>query len=83
MLVHIFTYVYTLVCTYPGYNIGVLCPLAPVKSGYPCLLVALFCLLVLGPAMPTVHVAVHPRGLHPTEAGRAWHLLVEEGMSII
>ena len=32
--------------------------------------------------MPTVHVTVHPRGLHPTEAVRAWHLHVEEGMGI-
>ena len=32
--------------------------------------------------MPTVHVTVHPRGLHPTEAARAWHLHVEEGMGI-
>ena len=30
--------------------------------------------------MPTVHVTVHPRGLHPTEAARAWQLHVEEGM---
>ena len=33
-------------------------------------------------AMPTVHVTVHPRGLHPTEAVRAWHLHVEDGMGI-
>ena len=32
--------------------------------------------------MPTVHVTVHPRGLHPTEAARAWQLHVEEGMAI-
>ena len=32
--------------------------------------------------MPTVHVTVHPRGLHPTEAVLAWHLHTEEGMSI-
>ena len=32
--------------------------------------------------MPTVHVTVHPRGLHPMEAVRAWHLHVEEGMGI-
>ena len=32
--------------------------------------------------MPTVHVTVHPRGLHPTEAVRAWHLHVEDGMGI-
>ena len=32
--------------------------------------------------MPTVHVTVHPRGLHPTEAAHAWHLHVEEGMAI-
>ena len=38
--------------------------------------------LVSRPAMPTVHVTVHPHGLHPTEAARAWHLHVEEGMSI-
>ena len=43
---------------------------------------ALSCFLVSRPAMPTVHVTVHPRGLHPTEAARAWHLRVEEGMSI-
>ena len=28
----------------------------------------LFCLLVFRPTMPTVHVTVHPQGLHPTEA---------------
>ena len=38
--------------------------------------------LVSRPAMPAVHVTVHPRGLHPTEADRAWHRHVEEGMSI-
>ena len=43
---------------------------------------ALFCFLVLGRAVPMVHVTVHPHGLHPTEAARAWHLHVEEGMSI-
>ena len=43
---------------------------------------ALPCFLVLGPTMPTVHVTVHPKGLHPTEAAGAWHLHVEEGMSI-
>ena len=43
---------------------------------------ALPCFLVLGPTMPTVHVTVHPQGLHPTEAARAWHLHAEEGMSI-
>ena len=32
--------------------------------------------------MPTVHVTVHPRGLHPTDAVLAWHLHTEEGMSI-
>ena len=32
--------------------------------------------------MPTVHVIVHPHGLHPTEAARAWQLHVEEGMVI-
>ena len=32
--------------------------------------------------MPTVHVTVHPRGLHPTEAARAWQLHREEGMSM-
>ena len=32
--------------------------------------------------MPTVHVTVHPRGLHPAEAVRAWHLHVEDGMGI-
>ena len=32
--------------------------------------------------MPTVQVTVHPRGLHPTEAARAWHLHREEGMSM-
>ena len=42
----------------------------------------LFCLLVFGPAMPTVHVTVHPQCLHHIEAARAWHLNVEEGMSI-
>ena len=31
--------------------------------------------------MPTVHVTVHPRGLHLTEAARAWQLHVEEGMA--
>ena len=43
---------------------------------------ALSCLLVRQPAMPTAHVTVHPRGLRPTEAARAWHLHAEEGMSI-
>ena len=43
---------------------------------------ALSCFLVSRPAMPIVHVTVHPRGLHPAEAARAWHLHVEEGMSI-
>ena len=33
-------------------------------------------------AMPTVHVTVHPRGLHPVEAARARQLHVEEGMAI-
>ena len=32
--------------------------------------------------MPTVHVIVHPRGLHSTEAARAWQLHVEEWMAI-
>ena len=32
--------------------------------------------------MPTVHVTVHPRGLYPTQAARAWQLRVEEGMVI-
>ena len=32
--------------------------------------------------MPTVHVTVHPRGLHPIEAARARHLHVEERMAI-
>ena len=43
---------------------------------------ALHRILALGPTMPTVHVTVHPKGLRPTEAARAWHLHVEEGMSI-
>ena len=29
-----------------------------------------------------MHVTVHPRGLHPTEAARAWQLHVDEGMVI-
>ena len=33
-------------------------------------------------AIPTVHVTVHPRGLHPTEAARAWQLHMAEGMAI-
>ena len=32
--------------------------------------------------MPAVHVTVHPRGLHPTEAARAWQLHMKEGMAI-
>ena len=32
--------------------------------------------------MPTVRVNVHPRGLRPTEAARAWQFRVEEGMAI-
>ena len=32
--------------------------------------------------MPTVHVTVHPRGLHPVEAARAWQLHKEEGMRL-
>ena len=32
--------------------------------------------------MPIVQVSLHPRGLHPTEAARAWHLHVEEGTSL-
>ena len=32
--------------------------------------------------MPTVHVTVHPRGLHPAEAARAWKLHFEEGLAI-
>ena len=32
--------------------------------------------------MPTVHVIVHPRGLHPVEAARSRQLHAEEGMVI-
>ena len=32
--------------------------------------------------MPTVQVTLHPRGLHPIAAARAWHLNREEGMTI-
>ena len=32
--------------------------------------------------MPTVQVTLHPRGLHPIAAARAWHLSREEGMPI-
>ena len=32
--------------------------------------------------MPTVQVTVHPRGLHPVEAARAWQLHKEEGMRL-
>ena len=31
-------------------------------------------------AMPVVQIMMHPRGLHPTEAARAWHLHEEEGV---
>ena len=34
------------------------------------------------PTMPVVHVMVHPRGLHPVEAARAYHLHAEEGLSL-
>ena len=32
--------------------------------------------------MPTVDVTVHPDGLHPFAAVKAWHKSVEEGLSI-
>ena len=32
--------------------------------------------------MPVVHVTVHPRGLHPLEAARAYRLHEEEGLSL-
>ena len=32
--------------------------------------------------MPVVSVTVHPRGLHPLEAARAYHLHEEEGLSL-
>ena len=70
------------------FGITLLCNLYMVDSQRVCrrsshgLSLALSCFLVSRPAMPTVHVTVHPRGLHPTEAARAWHLHVEEGMSI-
>ena len=35
---------------------------------------------VEGLAMPLVQTMLHPRGLHPTEAARAWHLHEEEGV---
>ena len=35
----------------------------------------------LSPAMPVAHVTMHPRGLHPLEAARAYHLHEEEGLS--
>ena len=65
------------------FGITLLCDLFMLDSLLVCrrsshgLPLALFCFLVLGPAMPTVHVTVHPQGLHPTEAARAWHLHVE------
>lgn len=34
------------------------------------------------PTMPVVHVMMHPRGLHPVEAARAYHLHAEEGLSL-
>ena len=43
---------------------------------------AVACFRVTRPATSTVHVTVHPRGLHPTEAARAWHFHVEEGVGI-
>ena len=70
------------------FGITLLCNLYMLDSQRVCrrsshgLSLALSCFLVSRPAMPTVHVTVHPRGLHPTEAARAWHLHVEEGMSI-
>ena len=70
------------------FGITLLCNLFMLDSLLVCrrsshgLSLALSCFLVSRPAMPTVHVTVHPRGLHPTEAARAWHLHVEEGMSI-
>ena len=60
------------------FGITLLCDLFMLDSLLVCrrsshgLSLALFRFLVLGPAMPTVHVTVHPRGLHPTEAARAW-----------
>ena len=67
----------TLLC-----NIEMLDSLRVCRRSSHGLSLALSCFLVSRPAMPTVHVTVHPRGLHPTEAARAWHLHVEEGMSI-
>ena len=32
--------------------------------------------------MVVVHISVHPRGLHPLEAAKAWHLHKEEGMRL-
>ena len=70
------------------FGITLLCNLYMLDSLRVCrrsshgLSLALSCFLVSWPAMPTVHVTIHPRGLHPTEAARAWHLHVEEGMSI-
>ena len=32
--------------------------------------------------MPQLTVTVHDRGLHPTEAARAWHLHTNEDMSL-
>ena len=32
--------------------------------------------------MVVVQVTLHPRGLHPTEAARAWYLHEEEGVSL-
>ena len=36
----------------------------------------------LSPTMPAVHVTVHPRGLRPLEAARAYHLHEEEGLCL-